>query len=169
MGELKKRPVGIVPQQRIERHQYTDLIVQLCVEIYMKAHIGFDSVVVIISLLNSLLLWNLKRIPCANTVENRVKKSGYGIYHNSGCPAPEKEYAVTADESMMPGSEKMMPVLGVDADKANETALTRGDIGILNIAADSSWNSAGIKDDICSKISANCPIPKPAGMPQAIL
>ncbi|MDR1887173.1 MAG: hypothetical protein LBQ70_04580 [Prevotellaceae bacterium] len=72
----------------------------------MKTHISFDSVVAIISLLNSLLHWNLKRIPRASTVENWVKKSGYDVYHNSSVPAPEKEYAVIADESMMPGSEK---------------------------------------------------------------
>jgi hypothetical protein len=118
------------------------------VEIYTKTRIGFDPVAVIISLLNSLLHWNLKRIPCANTIENRVKKSGYGIYHNSGCPAPEKEYAVIADESMMSGSEKMMPVLGVDANRLNDTTLTQNDMNILNIAADSSWNSSGIKDEL---------------------
>jgi hypothetical protein len=86
----------------------------------------------------------LKRIPCAGNVENRVKKSGYGIYHNSA-PAPEQEYAVMADESMMSGSEKMMLIQGVDANRVNNTALTQDDISILNIAAVSSWNSAGIK------------------------
>jgi hypothetical protein len=114
---------------------------------YMKSHISFDSVVAIISLLNSLLHWNLKRIPCATTVENWVKKSGYGIYHNIA-PAPEKKYAVIADESMMLGSEKMMLIPGVDVDKVNETALTQDDISVLNIAAASSWNSAGIKDEL---------------------
>jgi hypothetical protein len=72
----------------------------------MTARISFDPVAVIISLLNQLLHRNLKRIPCTGTVENWVKKSGYDIYHNCSCPAPEKEYAVTADESMMPGVKK---------------------------------------------------------------
>jgi hypothetical protein len=73
----------MVPQQRIARHQYTDLIVQMCVEMYMKAHISFKSVTTVLSLLNNLMTWDLKRIPCANTVENWVKKSGYVIYHNA--------------------------------------------------------------------------------------
>jgi hypothetical protein len=41
-----------------------------------------------------------------------------------------------------------MMIPGVDADKVNETALTRDDISVLNIAAASSWNSAGIKDEL---------------------
>jgi hypothetical protein len=220
--ELKKNHSNImVPQQRIARHQYTDLIVQICVEMYMKAHISFKSVTTILSLLNNLMAWDLKRIPCANTVENWVKKSGYVIYHNAHysapkkahavktssegdaertstccpapekeyavvqtssegdagrastccpapekeyavqtssegdagrtstcCPAPEKEYAIIADESMMLGSEKMILVLGVDANKVNNKALTQNDINILDIAVDSSWNSAGIEEEL---------------------
>jgi hypothetical protein len=116
------------------------------VEIYTKTNVGFDSVVVILSLLSELLEWNLERIPCANTIENWVKKSGYEVYHHCCCPAPEKEYAVIADESMMLGSEKMMLILGVDANKENDKALTQNDISVLDISVASSWNSSSIKN-----------------------
>jgi hypothetical protein len=115
------------------------------VDIYTQTNVGFDPVVATISLLNKRLQWNLERIPRASTIENWVKKSGYGIYRRSCYPAPEQAYAVVADESMMPGSEKMMPVLGVDANRVNDRAPTQNDINVLNISVAPSWNSTGIK------------------------
>jgi hypothetical protein len=61
-------------------------------------------------------------IPCPNTVENRVKKSGYSIYHTVEKGNP---YAAIVDESMMPGSEKMLMVLGTDSSRQYEGALRK--------------------------------------------
>jgi hypothetical protein len=85
--------------------------------------------------LNGLLGWGFKDIPCAGSIENRIKKSGYGIYHSPKKPetAQAKAYAEIIDESMMLGSEKMVLTLGVDAEKKTEEAPGRRDVSVLNI------------------------------------
>jgi hypothetical protein len=100
--------------------------------------------------LNGLLGWGFKDIPSASSIENWVKKSGYGIYHSPKKPETEqaKAYAEIMDESMMPGSEKMVLTPGVDAEKKTEKALCRRDVSVLNIPVASGWNSESIKEEL---------------------
>jgi hypothetical protein len=97
--------------------------------------------------LNEYLGWGFKDIPCANSIENWVKKSGYAIYHSpkKSETAKTKAYAEIIDESMMLGSEKMVLTLGTDAEKKTEKALSRRDVSVLNISVASGWNSESIK------------------------
>jgi hypothetical protein len=148
--ELKQKLnlVGILTQQSIERHKYTDFAVRLCVEIYLRCHCGFRKASELFGFLNEYLGWGFDDIPCANSIENWVKKSGYAVYHSpekseTGEPKP---YAEIIDESMMLGSEKMVLTLGVDAEKKTEKALNMRDVSVLNISVASGWNSESIKE-----------------------
>lgn len=95
--------------------------------------------------MNEALGWKLEKIPNRNSIENWVKKSGYSIYKEPAYAKPEEEYAQTIDESMMPGSEKMLLSLGVNAEKQSDVPLKRTDVRVLDISVASSWNSKGIK------------------------
>ncbi|OAV67990.1 hypothetical protein Barb6XT_01219 [Bacteroidales bacterium Barb6XT] len=46
---------------------------------------------------------------------------------------------------MMPGGEKMLPSLGIGAEKKSDVPLRRSDVKALDIWAASNWNSTGIK------------------------
>ena len=110
--------------KRIDKHSYPDLIVKIAVELYMLlSGCGFQKISDLLSYLNILFKLGLCKIPCANSIENWVKKSGYNIYHKTPEEFAEKEYAAVIDESMMPGSEKMLLTLGVEAAKKDSDAL----------------------------------------------
>ncbi|OAV70079.1 hypothetical protein Barb6XT_00115 [Bacteroidales bacterium Barb6XT] len=66
-------------------------------------------------------------------------------YHEPAYTNPEEEHAQTTDESMMPGSEKMLPSSGIGAEKKSDVPLGRSDVKVLDISAASGWNGTGIK------------------------
>ncbi|MDR1021900.1 MAG: hypothetical protein LBL94_01270 [Prevotellaceae bacterium] len=146
-GELKKKSkvYGILSQTSIERHKYTDLIVSLCVELYTKCHVSFQGLSNMLQLLNTSLKWEMESIPCPNSIENWVKKSGYKVYHSPMEKEAEHGYAAIVDESIMLGSEKMLLTLGIDAEKEKAGALQKKDVSVLNISVASSWSSAEVK------------------------
>jgi hypothetical protein len=94
--------------------------------------------------LNGLLVWQLESIPSANSIKNWAQKSGYYIYEDTDRKDFPEGYAVIVDESMMVGSEKLLLTLGVPSVKTKEEALSEGDVRVLNMRVQTSWNSAGI-------------------------
>ena len=128
----------------IDRHAYPDLIVKLAVELYLLTNCGFQKVSKLLSYLNVFFGLGLEKTPCANSIENWVKKSGYSIYHQSPTDFSEQEYAQIVDESMMLGSEKMLLTLGVSAEKTSSNALQHSDIKVLNLSVSDKWNGEGV-------------------------
>jgi hypothetical protein len=124
-------------------------MVGLCIELYTKGSMSFRSVSKSIEIINAYFGLELPSIPCANSIENWVKKSGYNVYHTS--KKQSKDYAEIIDESMMLGKEKMLVTLGVDAEKSREVALRKQDVSVLDISVASNWNSTGIKE-VLSKV-----------------
>jgi len=134
----------IIELKKITRHSYPDFTVKLAVELYIYSHCGFEKVSGLIKYLNELLGLGIERIPCANTIENWVKKTGYSLYHQTPEELSEKEYATIMDESMMLGSEKMILSLAVEAEKSNHQALQHKDVKVLDISVAGKWNSSTI-------------------------
>ena len=131
--------------KRIDRHTYSDFVVQLAIELYLFTHCGFKKISGLIRYLNDFFGLELERIPCANSIENWVKKTGYSIYHQTPKEFKEKEYAEIIDESMMLGSEKMLLTLGVEAEKKSNKALQHNEIKVLDISVAERWNSDTVK------------------------
>jgi len=138
----------IIELNRIDRHTYTDFEVQLAVELYLLVGCGFEKVSELLKYLNDVLGLELARIPCANSIENWVKKMGYSIYHQTPKEFSKKEYAEIIDESMMLGSEKMLLTLGIEAEKKDNKALQHNDIKILDISVAEKWNSVTVRDKL---------------------
>lgn len=130
---------------KIARHTYSDFVVQLAVELYLFTNCGFGKVSGIIKYLDDFFGLELERIPCANSIENWVKKTGYNIYHRTPKKFKKKEYAEIIDESMMLGSEKMLLTLGVEAEKRSDEALKHNDVKVLDISVAEKWNSETVK------------------------
>ena len=135
----------VIEISRIDRHTYSDFVVQLSVELYLFTHCGFKKISGLIRYLNDVFGLELDRIPCANSIENWVKKMGYSIYHQTPKEFKEKEYAEIMDESMMLGSEKMLLTLGVEAEKKSDKALQHHEIKVLDISVAEKWNSETVK------------------------
>jgi predicted transcriptional regulator YheO len=133
---------------KICRHTYSDFVVQLAVELYLFTNCGFEKISGLIEYLNNFLGLELDRIPCANSIENWVKKMGYHIYRQSPKSFSKKKYATIIDESMMLGSEKMLLTLGVAAEKRDNKSLQHKDIKVLDISVAEKWNSDTVSDKL---------------------
>jgi hypothetical protein len=138
----KKRILGTISLQPIERHQFSEFIVSLCVLLYMRTKCGLRGVVTIVSILKELLKWDLD-IPSHATIANWIIKSGLSIYKEPVFLEEEDEYAVITDESMMVGSQKMLLTLGVKAQHEGRP-LSHSDVKVLGINVRSSWNAQWI-------------------------
>ena len=112
---------------------------------YLFTNCGFQKVSDLIGYLNDFFGLGLERLPCANSVENWVKKMGYDIYRQAPTDFSGKEYATIIDESMMLGSEKMLLTLGVEAKKSGTESLTRSEINVLDISVSKKWNSQTVQ------------------------
>jgi len=147
-AEQKKKLLKVhktIEMNRIDRHSYPDFVVQLSTELYLFTQCGFRKTSGLLMYLNEVFGLELERIPCANTIENWVKKMGYGIYHQTPKKFEQKEYAEIIDESMMLGSEKMLLTLGIAAEKRGNKALQHKDINVLDISVAEMWNSDTVK------------------------
>ena len=117
----------------------------LAVEIYVLSECGLRKTVKIIELLNEKLGWKLDEIPCYNSIENWMKKSGYHTYLNSELKDKKTTHSLITDESILLGKEKLILSLGIKAKKDTSTALNYRDTEVVGIHVDSNWNSDSIK------------------------
>lgn len=132
-----------IPLAPIDRHKYPEFVVSLLSNIYTITNCGFRKAIDLFKYLNETLGWNLQEIPCPNSVENWIKKSGYSIYSNPSLQTSEN-YGMIIDESIMLGSERMILNLGIKANKSTNKPLNYSDIEVLGIHVDSKWNSTQI-------------------------
>lgn len=142
-------------QQFISRHKYSDLVVSLCVDIYVGCRCGLRTTSQILTYLNERFEWGLQTTPSMGSVKNWVEKCGYSIYKEPLDHYQEEDYALITDESMMIGSEKMLLTLGISAEKKQKGALSFKDVDILDISIEHSWNGekiAGVLDEIENKV-----------------
>lgn len=123
----------------IARHQYSELVVRLCELLYTRHSIGLRQVVSILKTFNEVFGEILGKIPCHNTIENWIKKSGLKVYESAGSEFQDSAYGQIVDESMMIGSEKLLLTLGIPAEHQNRP-LNHSDVAILGMAVKESWN-----------------------------
>jgi hypothetical protein len=140
--QLKSR--GFVGQP-IERHKYMDSIVGLCMDICATSHCGLRTTIKILEhFKNRYPGCQIDKIPSHTSIANWSAKCGYYEYTNMQKEDIPDRHALIIDESMMAGSEKLMLVLGVPADKSTDQSLTTGDVKVLHMAVQKSWNSEDI-------------------------
>jgi hypothetical protein len=129
---------------KIERHKYSDLVVSMCVDIYIGCNCGLRTTAKIVAYLNERFHWKLESIPSTGSIKNWVEKCGYSIYNEPLTQSYDEDYAIITDESMMVGSEKMLLTLGVKAEKKDKQTLSFQDLNFLDISVKQSWNSEKI-------------------------
>jgi hypothetical protein len=85
----------------------------------------------LLAYLNSKFGLGFDAIPCPNSIENWVKKSGYAIYHDRASAMPDAPYAEVADETALHGGEKALTILGIAASKVGRQVLRKQDVRVL--------------------------------------
>ena len=148
-----KKSIGNISQignTEILRHKYDELMVSLCVKIYITGGCGFRGVHNILSLLNHHLNWGLDQLPCKSSVENWVQKAGYHLYEHIEKARYEEDYSIILDECMVVGQERMIGVLAIPSIKTKSEPLKLSDADILGIHVKPSWNGDSVSELINS-------------------
>jgi hypothetical protein len=109
---------------------------------------GFRKTVKVFEYLNERLGWGMEELPCFNSVENRIKKSGYAVYNDSALKASGADYGMIIDESIMLGNERLLLTLGVRADKTTAKPLSYRDIEVIGIHLGSRWKASGVQESV---------------------
>ncbi|MDR1922871.1 MAG: hypothetical protein LBQ66_00735 [Planctomycetaceae bacterium] len=154
LSEVKKGYFGQTSES-IKRHKYSELVVKMCAGFVIKRHCSLRTSVGILNDVNDLLDLQIPEIPSYVSVKNWIEKSGYHIYENTTPEGFEDGYAVITDESMVVGSQKLLLTLGVPSSKETDAALTYGDVYVLDMSVQSSWNSesiGGVLETVTKKV-----------------
>jgi hypothetical protein len=131
----------------IKRHQYEEKTVRACINLYLLSGVSLRGVVVI--LLYFQLEWGIfKTVPSKSSIDNWLKKMGHSRYLSYQAYQYEDEYCFIVDDSMMVGSQRLLLILSLSANKVNKRALTYSDVHIESIEVKKSWSGESISEVI---------------------
>ena len=117
----------------------------LCVPIYVRTGCGLRTVISIIGIFEEVIGDPLGKLPCHNSVANRVRKLGLSVY---GEDAPQGgKYAHIIDESVMINKEKLLVVLGVPAGHIGKP-LNHDDVTVLGMHVGECFKRDDVKEAI---------------------
>lgn len=134
----------------IERHKYKELLVSLCVNMYVLGHGSLRGVLRQLDYLNTALNWGLKELPCKSSVENWIYKAGYRIYENESIQPYPDGYGLIIDECMVIGQERMLAALTIPATKQSNRPLQLQDATVTHLQVKPAWDG----DAICESVVA---------------
>jgi hypothetical protein len=127
----------------IKRHQYEEKTVRACINLYLLSGVSLRGVVAI--LLYFQLEWGIfKTVPSKSSIDNWLKKMGHSRYLSYQAYQYEDEYCFIVDDSMMVGSQRLLLILSLSANKVNKRALTYSDVHIESIEVKKSWSGESI-------------------------
>lgn len=138
----KRKPK--VSSEKIQGHQYSALVVRLCISAYILGNCGLRSSIKILSTLSIIVGLELGKLPAKSSLENWLKKLGYSIYVSDLPQYPECSYGLIIDESMVIGQERMFVILGMYSLKTGSEALEMSQIKVLHMGVQPSWTGEQI-------------------------
>lgn len=143
------------------RHHYSLLIITIAVLLRVKCGCSYRSIPKILETIFNILgnrKVELSELPCCNTVENWVSKSGYSELENGIKKYEGKEVCLILDESIRVGREKLLVGLVCSAEKSKKEE-TQGlhfeDMSVLVLEGRTSWKGDDIAEVINTKIEDN--------------
>lgn len=131
---------------KAQRYQYSVQTIQMSVYLYLVLGCGYRGIVKVL-LYFQLEFGVIGLIPSKSTIAVWVQKLGYDKYTNLELPAAES-YGLIIDECMVIGQQRLILILGVQAQKVNQEALTYNQVSVLSIAVRSSWKAEHIREEI---------------------
>lgn len=136
----------ITRRGKAKGHQYSIWLVVLSVLLRIKGNCSYVGIVKILELLNGHLQLGLKRIPCANTIQNWVSKMGLFFMESLENELFGKQVSLIIDESIRLGQEKLLLILCVPFEKTGEGGLRFEDIRVVYMKGATSWNGEKISE-----------------------
>lgn len=137
--------VRLLSSENIARHQYSELLISMCVNMYVLGGCGFRGVIRLLSYFNTTLKWGLTQLPSKSSVENWVLKAGYHLYETVQQRNGQQDYGIIVDECMVVGQERMLAAVSIAAEKVGSEALGLQDVEVLHLKVKSSWDGDAIK------------------------
>lgn len=137
----------------IERHKYDDLTVKICVSLAIISGISLRGVVAILVCIQTEL-GIFEEIPSKGSIDNWLKKVGfyrYGLYESYQY---EEDYSLIIDDSMMVGSQRLLLILSVKANKTYDGAINFSDVHIERSIVKKSWTGEAIESEL-QKVKEN--------------
>ena len=148
INSLERRCFGVsnLAEPKASKHWYSINMMSLCLSLRLVAGCSFRSIVKIIEVFQLRSVLEVSDIPCANTIENWVKKMGYyEMVYRKGADLGGS-VGVIVDESMRVGPYKQLLVLGVNAGKTDSTALDYSKVRVLHMSISKSYTGDHISD-----------------------
>ncbi len=131
----------------IKRHKYDELTVKICVYLAMISGISLRGVVAILVCIKSEL-GIFEEIPSKTSIDNWLKKASFYKYSIYESYQYVEDYCLIIDDSMMVGSQRLLLILSIQANKINEQAINFSDVRIESLAVAKSWSGESISDEI---------------------
>lgn len=126
-------------------HRFSVQLIMLCVLIYVRTGCGLRTVVDILRIFEEVLGESFGKVPCYNSVANWVRKLGLSVYQDD--VPKEQKYAVVIDESIMINKEKLLLVLGFNADHEG-LPLGHKDVTVLDMKIGECFKRNDIKSSL---------------------
>ncbi len=124
---------------KASKHWYSINMMGLCLSLRLVAGCSFRSIVKIIEVFRLRFVLEETDIPCANTIENWVKKMGYYEMAYRKGEGLGDSISVIVDESMRVGPYKQLLVLGLNAAKADSSPLDCSRVRVLHMSISKSY------------------------------
>lgn len=148
INSLKRRGFAVsnLLGPKASKHWYSIDMMSLCLSLRLVAGCSFRSIVKVIEVFHLRSVLEVSDIPCANTIENWVKKMGYyEMVYRVGAGL-EDCVGVIVDESMRVGPYKQLLVLGLNAAKTDSSPLDYSKVRVLHMSMSKSYTGDHISD-----------------------
>lgn len=139
--------VGRVLGEHIKGLHYNTLQVTLAVMLRVLVNMGGRSTVKVMQVINLVIPSLLGKIPCANTVDNWLRRCGLDDYNDNVKQIAGDDYSLIVDESMMVGSSKLLVNIAAPAKHVGHT-MTHADACIVGIHTSESFNALKVYNAI---------------------
>ena len=130
------------------KHHYELWVVSLCVALRLKGKCSYRGIRRILEILNEYFDLGLRRIPCANSIENWVSKLGLFYLKEEGSRFRSDEICLIIDESIRVGQEKLLLILASPAKKLSKEALKYSDVMVCYLGGRISWTGELVRDEV---------------------
>lgn len=137
----------------LERHPYPSSLMKLAVMLRMEGSISYCATCRVLEILNNLLSWDFDKLPCANTIQNWVAKTGLHHLESSGAAQNTKQVSLIVDESIRLGQERLLLALLVDAQKDKQEALSMQDVEVFFMKGSPSWSGVIVEQELTEKLA----------------
>lgn len=135
-------------------HHYTTWLVTLSILLRVKCNCSYECTIKILKLLNSYFHLDLKKVPCANTVQNWVSKVGLYSLEKEPRKLAGQEVSLIIDESIRLGQEKLLLILQCPWIKKTKGALSFTDVEVVYMKGSKSWKGVAIAKEIRASLLA---------------